>query len=303
MIKSLFYNKKIAASLSVTSNLCLIIIKLITGFVSGSVSIISEAIHSASDFLASVITLFAVHKAEKPADKDHQFGHGKYEDVAGFVEGCLIILAALYIIYEAGKKLTGQVEPIDNSTLGIIVMFVSVLTNIAVSAYLHIVAKNTDSIALYSDSEHLRTDVLSSLTVCIGLVIIEYTGFHFIDSLIAVIVAMIILFTGSKICKTSMNNILDGSLPQSDLDTIKNILVSHTEKGFAGIKEIKTRKAGKDKDIIISIFVDGNMTVRNAHELCDLLESQIENALGNTRITIHTEPADCKCVSCKKANI
>ena len=99
MITNFYENKKLAASVSVLSNLTLIVIKLITGFISGSVSIISEAIHSGSDFLASVITFFAVHKSESPADKDHQFGHGKYEDVAGFIEGCLIILAAMYIIF------------------------------------------------------------------------------------------------------------------------------------------------------------------------------------------------------------
>ena len=118
IINAFFHNKKLAASLSVLSNFILIVLKLITGFVTGSVSIISEAIHSGSDFLASIIALFAVHKAEEPADKDHPFGHGKYEDAAGFAEGCLIILASLYIIYEAGLKLTGSSEPLSNSTAG-----------------------------------------------------------------------------------------------------------------------------------------------------------------------------------------
>ena len=307
MITNLFENKKFAASLSVLSNLILIIIKLVTGFISGSVSIISEAIHSASDFLASVITFFAVHKSESPADKDHQFGHGKYEDVAGFIEGCLIILAAAYIIFEAAKKLTGEIEPFENSMLGIAVMFVSVLTNIFVSTYLMYVAKKTDSIAIYSDAQHLRTDIFSSFTVFVGLIIIEYTGLHIIDSLIAVIVAMIIMHTGYRICKTSMNDILDGSLPEEDIKEIQNILKNNMNtdnlSGIAGIKEIKTRKAGKDKDIVIALFVDGNMTIRDAHKLCDKLENEIENKLGNTKITIHLEPADCDCVCCQNIHI
>ena len=303
MITNFYENKKFAASVSVLSNLTLIVIKLITGFISGSVSIISEAIHSGSDFLASVITFFAVHKSESPADKDHQFGHGKYEDVAGFIEGCLIILAAMYIIFEASRKLTGEIEPFSNSILGIAVMLISVITNVAVSSYLMYVAKKTDSIALYSDAQHLRTDIFSSFTVFIGLIIIYYTGLHIIDSVIAVIVAMIIMHTGYKICKEAMNDILDGSLPEEDIEKIKIILKNHLENEISGIKEIKTRKSGKDKDIVIALYVDGNMKIRDAHNLCDKLESEIENKLGNTKVTIHIEPADCDCVCCQNIHI
>ena len=303
MITNFYENKKFAASVSVLSNLTLIVIKLITGFISGSVSIMSEAIHSGSDFLASVITFFAVHKSESPADKDHQFGHGKYEDVAGFIEGCLIILAAMYIIFEASRKLTGEIEPFSNSMLGIAVMLISVITNVAVSSYLMYVAKKTDSIALYSDAQHLRTDIFSSLTVFIGLIIIYYTGLHIIDSVIAVIVAMIIMHTGYKICKEAMNDILDGSLPEEDIEKIKIILKNHLENEISGIKEIKTRKSGKDKDIVIALYVDGNMKIRDAHNLCDKLENEIENKLGNTKVTIHIEPADCNCVCCQNIHI
>lgn len=305
-MNNIFTNKKLAASFSVISNLTLIILKLVTGFISGSVSIISEAIHSGSDFLASVIAFFAIQKSEQPADRDHQFGHGKYEDAAGFVEGSLIILASLYIIYEAGKKLAGVSEPMNNSYLGIAVMMFSVLTNIFVSTYLFKVAKETDSIALYSDAEHLRTDVYSSLTVFLGLIIIHFTGLHIIDSIIAIIVAMIIMHAGYKICKTTMNDLLDGSLPDKDINEIKNIIRNHAEHGISSIKEIRTRKSGKDKDIIIILLVNGNLTVSFVHNLCDKLENEIEKALGNTKVTIHIEPKNeetKQSVSCKKHHI
>ena len=148
-----------------------------------------------------------------------------------------------------------------------------------------------------------KTLLLLFILSFICLIVIKITGLHIIDSIMAVIVAMIIMHTGYKICKSSMNDILDGSLPEQDINIIKNTLKLHEQKGIAGIKEIKTRKAGKDKDIVISIFVDGNMTVRFAHKLCDELENQIETALGNTKITIHTEPAECECVSCQKNDI
>lgn len=302
-MESFFKNKKLAAGISVLSNFTLILLKLFTGFISGSVSIISEAIHSASDFLASVIALFAVHKSDQPADSDHQFGHGKYEDAAGFIEGCLIILASLYIIYEACKKLSGNAEPIHDSNLGIIVMFISVITNIIVSTYLFKVAKTTDSIAIFSDAEHLRTDIYSSLTVFAGLIIIKYTGIHIVDPIMAIIVAIIIMQAGYKICKSTTNDLLDGSLPEQDIETIKSTIKECKEQGISEIKEIRTRKAGKDKDIVIILLVNGNMTVSFAHELCDKLEYEIEQKLGNTKITIHIEPYEANTVSCQKQHI
>ena len=292
-----FYNKKLAAKLSVVSNAALIILKLIAGFISGSISIISEAVHSCSDLLASVITLFSVHKSEQPADFDHQFGHGKYEDLSGLIEGILIILAALYILYEVLKKITGVSEPISDSGLGMIVMFISVVANVLVSLYLMKVAKNTDSIALYADAEHLNTDIYSSLTVFLGLVCIHYTGIHAIDPILAVIVAVIIIHTGYKICKEAVNNLLDGSLPEKNIKEIKSIIEKYNEHGICGIKEIKTRKAGKNKEINITLLLEGERTIKYAHALCDALEKDIEQNLGNTEVTIHVEPIGSPAVS------
>lgn len=195
-MKKLLHNKTLAAKVSVFSNSSLIILKFAVGIISGSISIISEAIHSCSDLLASVIALFSVNKSEQPADSDHQFGHGKYEDFSGLIEGSLIILAALYIIYEVIQKLLCHSNTISNTNLAIAVMFASVLLNIIVSSYIFVVAKNTDSIALFADAEHLRTDIYSSLAVFLGLVCIKFTGLHVLDPVIAIIVAVIIIHAG-----------------------------------------------------------------------------------------------------------
>ena len=164
--------KKFAAGLSICSNAVIILLKLIAGILSGSISIISEAVHSLSDFLASVLTFFAVMKSSEPADSKHPFGHGRYEDMSGFIEGGLIIFAALYIFYEAGKKLIFGYTMENESFLGIAVMGFAVLANFFVSSYLFYVAKKTNSISLYADAEHLRTDIWSSLGVLIGLILL-----------------------------------------------------------------------------------------------------------------------------------
>lgn len=293
MMKDIFENKKAVALLSVISNFLLIILKFLTGLITGSVSIISEAVHSGSDLLASLIACFAVNKAEIPADSSHQFGHGKYEDAAGFIEGILIILAALYIIFEAFKKLNGEFSDMNNSIFAIVVMLFSVFINTVISSILFYTAKKTDSIALYSDAQHLRTDILSSLTVLTGLIVIHYTNMQIIDPIIALIIAVIIIHTGYKICKQTTNDLLDGSLPQKDIDTINSVVKNYIQCGVSCVKNIKTRRSGKDKEINLILLVDGTMTVTQAHKICDLLENELEKALGNTKVTIHIEPLSC----------
>ena len=165
--------KKLAAGLSILSNTIIIIMKFIAGEISGSISIISEAIHSLSDCLASVLTFFSVIKSSQPADEEHPFGHGRYEDMSGFIEGGLIIAAAFYIIYEAAKKLIFTTSASTEPTLGIIVMGISVIANFIVSSVLFHTAKKSNSVSLYADGEHLRTDIYSSLGVLVGLVLIK----------------------------------------------------------------------------------------------------------------------------------
>ena len=152
--------KKFAAGLSIVSNTTIIILKLIAGFISGSISVISEAIHSMSDLLASCLTFFSVIKSAQPADSDHPYGHGKYEDMSGFLEGILIVLAAIYIIYEAAQKLYFNKSAEIETLPGIIVMLAAVIANFLVSKYLFYVAKKSESLSLLADAEHLRTDIL-----------------------------------------------------------------------------------------------------------------------------------------------
>ena len=149
------------------------ILKIIAGIISGSLSIISEAIHSISDLLASFLAFFSVMKSSNPADEDHPYGHGKYEDMSGFIESILIIFASFFIIYEAAKKLTSNADFEMENNIAIIVMLIAVISNIIVSSILHKIAKESDSISLFADAQHLRTDVFSSFGVLAGLILIK----------------------------------------------------------------------------------------------------------------------------------
>lgn len=289
-MESIVREKKFAAALSILSNTTLIILKFIAGFLTGSIGIISEAIHSGSDLLASIITFFSVSESSKPADEDHQFGHGKFEDFTSFLEGLLIILAAFYIIYEALKKIIFSLEMEVDANVGLVVMLISVVANILVSTYLFKVAKKTGSTALYADGEHLRTDIYSSLAVFIGLILVKVTGHHIFDPLIAIAVAVIIFIAGYKICDEARKSLLDESLSENENSHIREIIAKYTGENIISLKNLRTRKAGLKKNIDITLIVEKSMQVCTGHTLCDEIEEEIENRLLNTDITIHLEP-------------
>ena len=280
--------KKFAAGLSITSNTLIIITKIIAGMISGSISIISEAIHSFSDFLASILTFFAVTRSAEPADKEHPFGHGKYEDMSGFIEGGLIIFAGLYIIYESSSKLISGYTMEADSMLGIYVMAFAVLANFLVSRYLFYVAKKSDSVSLRADAEHLQTDIFSSLGVLVGLVLIKLTGYTILDPIIAIIVAVIILKAGFSISKETLNNLLDGSISTEDIEKIETVLKNNTV--IKGYKNIKGRKSGQYKEIELTILFNPDMKISCCHNICDQIENDIKSELGNVTTTIHAEP-------------
>ncbi|MBO6087751.1 cation transporter [bacterium] len=291
--------KKLVAGLSITSNVILSVLKIVTGIVSGSLSIISEAIHSLSDFFASVLTFFSVVKSSQPADSDHPYGHGKYEDLAGFIEGILIIFASLFIIFEASKKIIFGVSMDTESFWGITVMLIAVILNIIVSSLLFKVAKETNSISLYADGEHLRTDVYSSLGVFIGLILIKITGYGILDPIIAILVAVLIFKTGLNISKQACSNLLDHSIPIENINKIKEIVKIYAESVKLKKNSIRTRQVGPAKDIDLILQFPECTSICECHKICDEIEKQIQKLYPNCSISIHAEPV-CYKKNCQK---
>ena len=291
--------KKFAAGLSIVSNITLTILKIIAGILSGSISIISEALHSLSDCFASILTFFSVTKSSKPADSDHPYGHGRYEDMAGFIEGILIILAAFFILYESAKKIIFGINMNTENNLGIMVMLFAVITNLLVSSILFKVSKESNSISLYADGEHLRTDVYSSFGVFAGLILIKITGYSLLDPIIAILVAVFIYKTGYSISKRTLQNLLDHSLPKDDLEAIKTVL-----KQFSGIAKLKknsirTRQVGPTTDLDMILQFPENTSICECHKICDEIEKQIQILYPHCSISIHAEPL-CYKKNCQK---
>ena len=288
-----------AAAISVISNAGLVLGKIVIGLVTGSVSVISEAIHSGIDLVAATIALFAVKTAGKPADKDHPYGHGKIENLSGMIEAILIFLAAGWIIYEAVRKLITS-APIKMPGIGIAVMAVSALANYFVSRMLFRVGRETDSMALQADAWHLRTDVWTSAGVMIGLATILLSRWLFpalsvgwIDPMAAISVAGLIIKTAWDLTRQSMRDVMDTCLPEEEQRWIGDLLGSVS--GVHGFHALRTRKAGSQRFVDLSLLVDRSLSVEVSHRLAHEISDSIEERFANASVTIHVEPCDGRC--------
>ena len=188
-----------------------------------------------------------------------------------------------------------------DTVIGIVVMLIAVAANFLVSKYLFYVAKKSESLSLLADAEHLNTDILSSAGVLAGLVLIKFTGLHILDSVIAILVAAFIMRTGFYITKKALNNLLDGSLPQENLQVIEDVLDNFIKsKKITGYKGLKSRRAGSKKNIELTLFFQNEMTIHDCHKICDEIEEAVSLKLGgNTAVFIHAEP-EAYCRKCSK---
>jgi len=288
-----------AAKFSIYSNSALVALKLIVGIMMMSISVISEAIHSATDLLAAIIANYSVRKSTRPADDTHRFGHGKFESFSGSIEAALILIAAAIIIYEAVTKLFAPVE-IEIIEAGIIVMGISAGTNYAVSRYLMKISKKHQSLALEADALHLRTDVWTSLGVFFGLIAVRLTGIHEIDPVIAIIVAVLIIFAAVNLTKRSARELLDHSLSNEE-ETMIRITINEVVGEIASFHEFRTRRSGRERFVDFHLVMPRHLEIETAHSMCDEIESKITSRLPNSNLTIHVEPCDGECAKCFNA--
>jgi len=294
------------AGLSVLSNTALTVIKLTVGLLIGSVSIISEAIHSGVDLLAAVIAFFSVKTSSVPADRRHPFGHGKIENISGTIEAMLIFGAAVWIIIEAADKLAHP-QPVVHLGWGIGIMLVSAAVNTAVSEMLFKVGRETDSVALQADAWHLRTDVYTSIGVMVSLSLIWAGQWIFpgrnllwLDPVAAITVALLILKAAYDLTARSAGDLMDVNLPDHEVEWIRRCIAGRKEV-IRGFHDLRTRKAGHFRFIEFHLKVDPAMSVMNSHDITKLLKSEITGQYPAATVTIHVEPCDSNCVDkCRK---
>ena len=284
-------SKTRAAAVSIAANALLLVFKLIVGLLSGSISIVSEAAHSAADLIAAFIAFVSVRAAARPADPRHQYGHEKVENVSGIVEALLIFAAAVLIIFEGAQKLIHGVH-IDHLWLAIGVMGVSTVVNILVAeGLLYPVARRTESAALEADAAHHRTDVWTSAGVVVGLLIVKFTGLMWVDPVVAMLVALLILYTAYRLIVFSGRVLLDEALPESELEMIRACVKEHRGDLIVGYHRLRARRAGSRRHIDLHIEVDERMSVREAHDVAEHIETDIRRCLPNVDVLVHVEPA------------
>jgi cation diffusion facilitator family transporter len=294
-MRDFFSNKRHAAWLSVGSNTFLTLSKLVAGLATGSVSILSEAAHSAMDLVASGLATFSVHVADRPPDSSHPYGHEKVENVSGVIEGLLIFLAAAWIIYEAVDKLVHGVE-LRYMGHGVAVMAVSAGLNLIVATRLRRSAILNRSVALEADAAHLYTDVYTSSGVLIGLLIITIGEAFFgkdlswMDPAIAIVVAALILTTAYRITIKSFQPLMDAPASPEELQKIKDSLNGFSARGM-DFHKLRTRRAGGSLHIDVHMGCKPGVSLEKGHALSHALKSRIEESIPGGHVLVHLEPA------------
>ncbi len=282
--------KKKVALLSVFAAIFLTGFKLVIGILTGSLGILSEALHSGLDLVAAVITYFSVRISDKPADKEHNYGHGKIENFSALIETILLLITCVWIISEAiGRLISGKTH-IEVNTWSYIVVISSIIIDITRSRALYKVAKKHNSQALEADALHFSTDIWSSAVVFLGLICANF-GFFFADSIAALLVALIVLFVSFRLGKRAIDVLLDRA-PKGIIEKVEQVLATYPD--VKKYHSLKIRTAGADTFIKFNIHLEPDSSLRNVHELCDRIEKDLNSIIPRSEVYIHAEPQDIR---------
>jgi cation diffusion facilitator family transporter len=284
-------SKQRAAWTSIISNSLLIVLKIAAGVITGSVAIITEAVHSSIDLVASVIAFFSVRKATEPADESHPYGHEKVENLAAAFEGLLIVLGAAIIIYEAINKLTGKPH-VEKLGVGIAVIGLSAVVNLVVSRHLNRKARETDSPALEGDAAHLHTDALTSIGVLVALALVAITGVDELDAIAALVVAVAIVFSGIRLVMRSSRVLVDEALPEEEMHGVADAIREVGAPEVIGFHKIRARRGGSNRYVDLHVQFRRGTSLERAHDVSHELQAAIRNRLGGADVLIHLEPED-----------
>ena len=278
-----------AASLSITSNTLLIAIKVAAGVLTGSVGILSDAVHSLMDLIASAIAFASVRKADEPADATHRYGHQKLEDLSAGAQALLLLLGAAFIALEAIRRLIvgGHVDSIG---IGIGVVAVAAAINVAVSTYLFRLARATESAAINANAADLRTDAWVSVAVLLSLILVKLTGARWIDPVVGLLVASTISVTGVRILLDAGRRLADETLPADELDQLRDVVESFLGDEIVGFHDLRARHVGSHHEVDLHLQFVAGTSLERAHEISHLLQDAIVKRLPGTTVLVHLEP-------------
>jgi cation diffusion facilitator family transporter len=278
-----------AAALSIASNAILIALKLAAGAITGSVAILTEAMHSSIDLIASFVAYFSVREADKPADAEHPYGHDKIENLAAAIEAMLILVGSGVIIYAAVRSLVNGPE-VHSLGIGIGVIALSIVANVIVSTVIARRARETDSPALEGDAAHLRTDAATSGGVLVGLVVVQLTGATWLDPVIALVVAGAIVYAGVRLLARASRVLVDEALPEEELASVRDAIAEFGPRGVRGYHKLRARRAGSRRYVDLHVQFTHGTTLEDAHATAHALQDSIRERLRGADVLIHLEP-------------
>ena len=278
--------KSKVASISVIVAVVLVSMKLLVGVATGSLGILSEALHSALDFLAALITWVSVKLSDKPADSDHNFGHGKIENFSALLEALLLLATCAWIVYEALSRLFSGNTHIDVGIWSYVVVIASIAIDSWRSRELMRAAKKYKSQALEADALHFSTDILSSFVVLLGLVCANF-GYFFADSVAALGVALIVIWVSLRLSMRAVNSLLDKA-PEGLHESVEKIISG--VDGVVCLHDLRVRSVGPEYEIDVNVHVDPKLSLVDAHDISERVERAVSQKLGNIIINVHIEP-------------
>jgi len=282
--------KKATIISSLTASI-LIVIKLAIGIVSGSVAVLASAIDSILDLIVSAFNYFAISKAEQPADEQFNYGRGKVEALAAVIEGTVITMSGIFIFYEAIKK-AYHGEIVSHLTPSIIVMVISLILTLALVAFLNFVARKTDNMVIKADALHYKTDIYSNGIILLSLVVIHFTNFYLIDSIMGVLISIYIIYSAYEIIKNGVYMLLDASLDKKIVENIENTIKE--EKTVNDFHFLKTRRSGNTNFVDVHLVFNTDISLLDAHRAADRVEDKIReiNEKDEWIINTHLDPYD-----------
>lgn len=275
-----------AALLSIISNTGLVIVKITAGLVTGSISVLAEGIQSTVDILASLMIYASLRVAERPADRDHPYGHGKFESLTSAVQMLLILGSTTFILYQAyGRLLHPRMPDVD---WGIAAMGLAVVVDLGISSYIHRVARQTESLALEAEAQHLRSDMYASAGVLLGLIAVRLTGWAPLDPIIAALLTVIVIATAIRLMGASLRPLLDQSLPAEEEALIRRTL--DADDRVMGYHRLRTRQAGTQRHVDVHVMLEDSLTLSEGHAIGEEIERAIRKTLPNLDVVVHVEP-------------
>ncbi len=266
----------------------LILAKLAAWFLTDSVAILSSLMDSLLDAGASLVNMYAVAHALVPADREHRFGHGKAEALAGLAQSAFISGSALFLLAEAGQRLI-EPQPIVRDEIGIAVMVLSLVLTIALVLFQRHVVKRTNSIAIAADSVHYRADILANAGIIAALVLAGRYGWIYADAIVAILVAVYILFGAWGIIRGALDQLMDRELPEEQRARIREIALAHGD--VVDVHDMRTRASGTQNFIQLHLELDGGLTLLKSHAIADAVEAAICQAFPGAEVIIHQDPA------------